>query len=303
MFGSFVRQKPDLEGHGIDPSSAAWTLQASELYCRDVTRREAKNFYWGFVALPREQRIAIYALYGFARQVDDAADLPGESCASDRFVHHHDRLNRCLAGEPDDPVTQVLSHAIKRYGIPREDLEALIRGVESDLSMNRYDTWDDLREYCLLVASAIGRMCVHIFGFRDSEVFRYADDLGIAMQLANILRDVREDAQMGRVYLPQEDLEHFGVDERVLCTGQADLAWDALVRFEIARARDHFNSGLKVADYIPRRASVCVFTMAGIYMAILNRLADDPYLPLRQRARVDTRGKIGILLRSCLQAA
>jgi phytoene synthase len=296
-----VRRRHDYEPGSVAQGNAAG-LAASEKFCRDLTRREAKNFYWGFIALPPEQRTAIYALYGFARQVDDDADLAGIPHGPDRFLYHRERLRRCLDGEADDPVMHVLADAVDRFGIPAEDLECLIRGVECDLQTTRYETWEDLRAYCLLVASSIGRMCVRIFGFNDPAAFRYADDLGIAMQLANILRDVREDGAMDRIYLPQEDLRRFGLDDRDLLAGAPGAAWEQFMAFEVDRARSFFDSGLHVADHIPMRAAACVYTMAGIYQAILNRLAGDPYLPLVQRTALGSKEKLGVMLRSWLQA-
>jgi phytoene synthase len=297
-----VRRRHDLELDSLDQGVVHDSLEASEKFCRDLTRREAKNFYWGFIALPPEQRTAIYALYGFARQVDDDADLSGVPHGPDRFLYHRERVRRGLEGQISDPVMRVLADAVDRFGIPADDLDCLIRGVECDLQTTRYEAWDDLRAYCLLVASSIGRMCVRIFGFNHPVAFRYADDLGVAMQLANILRDVREDGSMGRVYLPQEDLRRFGLDERAILAGTPGAAWERLMEYEVARARSFFDSGLQVTDHIPLRAAVCVYTMAGIYLAILNRLADDPYLPLMQRTSLGSREKLGVMLRSWLQA-
>lgn len=293
---------PDIGGASALDLLNREDVRASESYCRSITRREARNFYWGFVALPREQRAAIYALYAFAREVDDDTDLPGLP-GPERCAYHRDRLQRCFEGRISDPVMHVLAHAIDRYQIPRDDLEALIRGVERDLGLSQYQTWEDLRDYCLLVASSIGRMCVRIFGFADPVAFDFADDLGIAMQLANILRDVHEDAGMGRIYLPREDLHRFGVDAQTLFAPepQPTPGWETLVAYEITRARDFFQSGLRVTEQIPRRAAVCVYTMAGIYIAVLNRVSDDPYLPLRERASVNTTGKLAIMLQSWLQ--
>jgi len=311
MARNFVHPQPEIATALGTSLQNGESLRASQSFCSHLTRHQARNFYWGFVALPEEQRMAIYALYAFARQVDDDADLPGVSdfqhgghgSSPDRFAFHRDRLQRCFDGLVSDPVMHVLAHAIDRYGIPRDDLEALIRGVEHDLKVSRYESWDDLRRYCLLVASSVGRMCVRIFGFRDSIAFRHADDLGIAMQLANMLRDVREDAAMGRVYLPQEDLRRFGMEEQALLTQEIpEASWEGLMEYEIERARGYFESGLQVTEHIPRRAAVCVLTMAGIYRAILDRLAQDPRLPLRQRASLTTRGKLAIMLRSWLQA-
>jgi phytoene synthase len=279
------------------------SFDADARYCRDLARREAANFYWGFVALPRDQRMSIYALYSFARQVDDDADGQTASSRDDRFVRHRDRVRRCFAGDADDPVMRVLSEVVVRYGVPQYDLEALIEGVEMDLRMSRYETWEDVRDYCRLVASTIGRMCVRIFGFTDPAAIEYGDELGVAMQLANILRDVREDAAMGRVYLPQSDLRSFGVTELEIGAGEPTDAWEALVRFELARARSLFDHGLRVTQLIPRRAAACVLTMSGIYQAILTEIERDPCLPLKQRARLSGREKLAVMMRSWFQAA
>src|SRR5579884_64838 len=240
---------------------ARGSLTEDERYCLELTRREAGNFYWGFIALPRDQRIAIYALYSFAREVDDSIDLDRDP------VHlgiHRDRITHCYNGSAADPVMRVLRQVVVYYRIPREELEALVDGVEMDLRVTRYESWEQLRSYCQLVASTIGRMCVRIFGFRDPQALELATDLGVAMQLANILRDVREDFELGRVYLPQEELRLFGITEHGLREPEAGAEWEALVRHEIERAHDLFDSGLRVTDMIPRRAAVCVLTMAGI---------------------------------------
>jgi phytoene synthase len=279
------------------------TFDNDARYCRELTRREAANFYWGFVALPRAQRTAIYALYSFAREVDDDADSSAGKSEVELFLHHRERIRRCFQGDPGDPVMRVLAHTVSRYCIPQLDLEALIDGVEMDLRVTRYETWSDVREYCRLVASTIGRMCVRIFGFSDPVAIELGDELGVAMQLANILRDVREDASLGRVYLPQTDMRSFGVSETVLSGGRSCREWEALVRFEIERARGLFDSGLQVTQLIPRRAAACVLTMSGIYRAILAEIERDPCLPLRGRARLSGREKLAVMMRSWLQAA
>jgi phytoene synthase len=160
--------------------SAVLSLADAERYCHDMARREAKNFYWGFISLPREQRNAIYALYDFARQVDDEADavahapdLPG------RLQRHRDRIAKCVRAEfaDDDAVMQVLAVAVARFAIPERELQMLIDGVEMDGTKVRYGSWDELRSYCNLVASVVGRMCVRIFGFDDEAALERADDL------------------------------------------------------------------------------------------------------------------------------
>lgn len=277
-------------------------LSASERFCQQMTRREAKNFYWGFIALPREQRTAIYALYDFARQVDDEADLH-DGRGPDGLARHRLRLDGCYAGRTDDPVMYLLSRVVARYAIPREELEAIISGAAQDLVTKRYESWDDLESYGRLVASSIGRMCVRIFGFDNPIALSLADELGLALQLTNILRDVREDVGMDRVYLPRDDLRRFGVAEQALLAGDPGSGWPALIRFEVARARTLFESGLAVTQHIPRRPAACVLTMAGIYRAILEQIYAAPYLPLERRAALDRRAKLAVMLRSWVSAA
>ena len=283
--------------------AALLDLRASEVFCHRMVRRAATNFYWGFITLPREQRVAIYALYGFSRQVDDEADRVGPARLPERLEVHRERVHRCVRGEYSDPVMQVLAHAVRRFAIPESELLALIDGVEMDCYRTRYQTWEELQQYCRLVASVVGRMCVRIFGFTDPAVFGRADELGLAMQLTNCLRDVREDAQMGRIYLPQEDLQRFGVTEEEVLAGHPGAGWTPLLAFEAQRARGLFASGLRVVTFIPRRPAICVRTMAGIYQRILNRISQDPELPFRQRASLSKAEKLYVALGSWLRFA
>lgn len=284
----------------LDPDAE---LRSSERTCHELARREAKNFYWGFISLPYEQRVAIYALYGFARQVDDDADDPSRGASPERLTFHRERIAGCMRGEHSDPITHVLSHAVKRYGIPEHELRAVVDGVEMDFVRKRYRSWDELREYCHLVASAVGRMCVRIFGFADPAALDRAADLGLALQLTNILRDVREDAELGRIYLPLEDLERFGVSEREVLEGVASDRWRALVAFEALRARSLFSSGYGVLRLIPRRAAVCVHTMGGIYERILEKIERDPDFSLRGRTSLTQPEKLLVMVGSWLHPA
>jgi 15-cis-phytoene synthase len=285
--------------------SEAYDLRASERFCREMARREAKNFYWGFISLPYDQRVAIYALYDFARQIDDEADSAGapadRAVVAARLQAHRARIRRAIAGKYDDQVMHVLSHAIERYGIPESELMMLIDGVECDLTKKRYATWEELRGYCTLVASVVGRMCVRVFGFSDPVALERADDLGLALQLTNILRDVREDAELGRIYLPAEDLNRFGLNESAIDDLRPSPQWNELIAFETQRARSLFESGYKVLEYIPRRSAVCVGTMAGIYERILEKIERDPELPLRERARLTRTEKLQVMIASWLR--
>lgn len=280
-------------------------VDQDERFCQDLTRREAKNFYWGFIALPRAKRHAIYALYSFARQVDDEIDLDhsalGTSPLPINCSRHRSRLDSCYADDGCDPVIRVLARVVQEYAIPRSELEALIDGVEMDLRLTRYDAWDDLQIYCRHVASAVGRMCVRVFGFSDPAALDYADDLGVALQLANILRDVREDMELGRIYLPLSDLRRFGIGEEALLSGEPGAGWEPLMHYELQRARALLASGLQVTTTIPRRSAACVLTMAGLYSAIIDDIEQNPYLPLERRVSLDKREKLAVMLKSWLQ--
>lgn len=271
----------------------------------DMARREAGNFYWGFISLGHHERMAIYALYNFARQVDDEADSVGVENLPERLCAHRQRIARAVAGDTaGDPILQVLAEAIERYGIPERELQMLIDGVEMDYGTSRYADFEHLRVYCNLVASVVGRMCVRIFGFDDPVALERADDLGLALQLTNILRDVREDlVDMGRVYLPQEELARYGVAEGALAAGRMEPGWAEFVAAQVERARRYFASGYEVLQYIPRRPGACVHTMAGIYEELLKKIERDPALPLRKRAALSKTEKLRVVVRSWLSSA
>jgi phytoene synthase len=270
----------------------------SERVCQQLARRHAANFYWGFIALARPQRTAIYALYDFARQVDDAVDSPGDRDPRECLDDMRRRLHLALDGHPGDEVTSVLARAVVVHRIPLHELEGLVDGVERDLTTNRYATWDELSGYCRLVASTVGRMCVRVFGFDDERALRYADDLGLAMQLTNVLRDIRGDLELGRIYLPTDELAAYGITEADLASSTPAAGWDDFIQFQALRARRLFASGLRVDRHIPSRAGICVRTMAGLYQRILGEIEQRPELPLQQRVSLSPSAKAAVLLRA-----
>jgi phytoene synthase len=288
-----------LTGERVGAASNGGIVEAEKV-CQRLARVNAANFYWGFIALARPQRTAIYSLYDFARQVDDAVDSPtaGDPRAALDGVRR--RLHRALAGEPDDEVTAVLARAVAVHRIPVAELDGLIEGVARDLTTSRYASWDELAGYCRLVASTVGRMCVRIFGFDDEVALHYADDLGLAMQLTNILRDVRGDVEIGRVYLPADELARFGVTESDLADGAIPARWHEFVDFQAQRARRLFASGLRVDRHIPLRAGICVRTMAGLYQQILAEIEQRPELPLQRRLSLTPSRKAAVLVRAAL---
>jgi len=272
------------------------SLEAAYDHCRDLTRREAKNFYYGFSLLPGAQRRAIYAAYAFARRADDIVDsgLPAEE-ASARLDAYQAALDASLDGEPEGPVFRALLHAVLKYGIPHQHLYELLEGCRTDLTRRRYETFDELHAYCAQVASSVGLISIAIFGHRGGErARRYAADLGVALQLTNILRDVREDAERGRIYLPQDEIEWFGFTEDDLLSGRATRDFRRFMAYQSGRARDYFRQGRRLLPLLPARARACVGVMAGIYEAILDDIERDPAVVFRQRVSLSTGHKLAL---------
>jgi phytoene synthase len=246
-----------------------------------ITRREAKNFAYGIMVLPRDKRRAIAAIYAFAREVDDVADgdLPPDEKRA--------RLE-ALRARLDDLVA--LTDARERFGIPREPLDELIDGGLQDLEQQTYATFDELRGYCEKVAGAVGVACVAVYGSVDVE---RANTLGIALQLINIMRDVKEDAVLGRVYLPQDELERFGV--RAL---EHSPQFVELMRFQAQRARAHLQEGLRLLESLDRRSALCVATFAGLYRGQLDRMEANGFDVFDRSCRLSTREKLGVVARN-----
>jgi 15-cis-phytoene synthase len=246
--------------------------------CEDITRAAAANFYYGIRLLPREKRQAMSAVYAFARRVDDIGDEDGEATVKLAALDA-ERASLVTVADgapPGDPVAVALADAHRRFAIPLEALHLLIDGVELDVRDTRYDTFDDLVVYCRDVAGSIGRLCLAIFtGGEANGHAQLADDLGVAMQLTNILRDVREDYARGRVYLPAEDLRRFE------CSAP-DVSPE-LIRFEARRASEWFDRGLLLVDVLDSRSASCVLAMTGIYRRILERITREPGEILQRR--------------------
>jgi 15-cis-phytoene synthase len=250
------------------------------------------NFYYSFLVLPAAKRRAIIAVWDFCRAVDDATDEIGDrdpASAAAEVERWRRELAACFdGGEPQTHQGRTLVPVIAQFHLPRAPFEALIEGVQMDLGSRRYATFDDLHEYCIRVASAVGLICLEIFGYRDPSARQYAIDLGVALQLTNILRDVAEDRAMGRVYLPATDLAEFG------CASDASGPREAmglLLRFECARARSWYGRGLPLLPLLDRRSRACTAAMAGIYRRVLTRIERDPTVVLDRRVSLPTREK------------
>ena len=266
-------------------------------HCEDVTRMRAQNFFYGIRLLPPDKRRAMCAVYAFARRVDDIGD---GSLPADRKLSELDGARTSLrevGHDSADPVIVALGDAAHRFSLPHDAFVDLIDGVEMDVRGTRYDSFDELVTYCRRVAGSVGRLCVSIFGASDMDAARpLADDLGVAMQLTNILRDVREDLALGRVYLPAEDLGRFGCNGDLASAPGDTVA--ALIRFEAARDREWFARGLELLPMLDARSASCLSAMTGIYRRILERIERHPEevmrtrisLPMWEKAWVTVRG-------------
>ena len=254
-----------------------------------ITRREAKNFAYGIMVLPRAKRQAIAAIYAFARSVDDFADgeLPPEEKRA-----RLEELRAALGGDPADPVFVALRDARERFGIPLEPLEALIDGGLQDLEQSTYRDFAELRGYCEKVAGAVGLACVPIYGSDDTE---HAMALGIALQLINIIRDVDEDRRLGRVYVPQDELTAFGVEELA-----PSPQFRELMAFEAERARAYLAEGLRLLDSLDRRSALCVGTFAGLYRETLDRIEAGGFDVFGEKTRLSAPRKLAVVARGLL---
>ena len=254
-----------------------------------ITRREAKNFAYGIMVLPRAKRQAIAAIYAFARRVDDVAD--GELPLQEKRAELEE-LRAALKEDPADPVFVALRDARERFGIPREPLEALIDGGLQDTEQATYADFAELRGYCEKVAGAVGLACVPVYGSDDRE---HAMTLGVALQLINIIRDVGEDGQLGRVYLPQDELAAFEVEELA-----PSPQFRELMAFEAERARAHLAEGLRLLDSLDRRSALCVGTFAGLYRETLDRIEAGGFDVFGEKTRLSTPRKLAVVARGLL---
>ncbi|MBV9759500.1 MAG: phytoene/squalene synthase family protein [Acidobacteriaceae bacterium] len=278
-------------------------LEESYRFCRDVARRRAKNFYYAFLLLEKPQRDAMCAIYAFMRRCDDLSDDPGAEKARlpETIALWRMQLNRALAGSvAGDPIWPAFHDTVRRYSIPHRFFHEMIDGIASDVEPRRIRTYDELYRYCYHVASVVGLTVIHIFGFESMRALLLAEKCGIAFQLTNILRDVREDALLGRVYLPLEDLDRFGVPAAQLESGKEDQAFRELMRFEAARARECYRESAALLGMIHQKSRRSLWALREIYLQLLARIEKADYTVLSRRINVPTRTKIALLLRAFL---
>ncbi len=293
---------------------------------RAVTKASRSNFYYAFLFLPRAQREALYAVYAFCRVTDDLVDeasidagspvrgLDGAAgavptgtvppvgamptgTAIERLKAWRAELDACFRGEARHPVTQRLTEIIRAFRIPRTYFEELLNGVEMDLVKSRYATFAELQQYCFRVAGVVGLMCIEIFGYSRPATRAYAEHLGTAFQLTNILRDLAADGARGRVYLPQEDLERFGYAEEDLLARRMTPAFQELMRFEVERARQFYAAARDALPVEDRRSMLAAEIMCAIYRRILDRIEAANYDVFSRRIHLSDVHRLFLALR------
>ncbi|MFQ5882815.1 MAG: presqualene diphosphate synthase HpnD, partial [Candidatus Methylomirabilales bacterium] len=260
-----------------------------------LVRNSRSSFYYSFLFLPRPKREAIHAVYALSRSVDDIADEPGDVTEkAERLKAWREELDRCYAGQPTQHITRQLRDCLNRYPIPKAYFEDLLAGVEMDLTINRYATFADLYTYCYRVASVIGLICIEIFGYSRETTKEYAVNLGLALQLTNILRDVKTDGRRDRIYLPQEDLQRFGYSKEDLLNCRYTPAFFPLMRFEADRAREHFRRAAESLAPEDRKNMVAAEIMGRIYRETLEAIVRRDYRVFDGRTALSTPRKLQI---------
>jgi len=265
-------------------------------YCQDKAANSGSSFYYSFLFLPESQRQAIMALYAFCREVDDIVDSHFEAHIKQAKLNWwRQEIKALFQDTAQHPVTRALQPAIARYNLPQEQFEEIITGMEMDLHNLRYSSFKELSLYCYRVASVVGLLSAEIFGYQDRKTQKFAHDLGMALQLTNILRDIAEDARRNRIYLPQDELRQFNVEEADLLQGKASKNFVALMQFQLQRAQGYYDKAmaeLPDKDRYTQRASL---VMANIYQNILNKIAAEDFRVLDQRIKLSVLRKLWLV--------
>lgn len=271
-------------------------------YGAEVAKKSKTNFYYSFFFLPRTKRKALFSVYALCRLIDDIVDEERDLDYKTAQLHFwREEIRNCYLGRPAHPLTREIDQILDRFPIPQKYFEELITGVEMDLEKTRYVTFDDLYRYCYRVASIVGLICIEIFGYTNRQTQEYAINLGLALQLTNILRDLRPDAERGRIYLPQEELARFGYSEAELVQGVYNEAFLKLMHFQSQRAWSYFH---KAWALLPPedRSSLCAAEIMGhIYARLLQRIEEKDYQVFTERISLSLHTKLRIALQVWLQ--
>jgi phytoene synthase len=285
----------------VNPGGMMASLGESYAFCRGVARSRAKNFYYSFVLLPHEQRDAMCAVYAFMRYCDDLSDEPGAS--RERLEQWRCGLVDALAGKFDGyPAWPAFQDTVQRYRIPHEYLFQMIEGVMSDLEPRDFRSFEDLYRYCYQVASVVGMTIVHIFGYDSPDALPLAEKCGVAFQLTNILRDIAEDAGRGRVYLPADDMQRFGVTAEDLKRGRRSAEFLQLMQFEADRARVYYEQSKPLVKMVDKHSRPALLALIGIYARLLERIQERDFDVFSKRVSLSTAEKCGIVMRAWIVA-
>ncbi len=280
------------------------SLEQSYAFCRKVARARAKNFYYSFLLLEKQQRDSMCAVYAFMRHCDDLSDDPAASGSNllQAIALWRLQLDRALHGHTEGDALWLAFHdTVQRYRIPHRYFHEMIDGISSDVEPRQVQTFGELYRYCYQVASVVGLTVIHIFGFSSPRALLLAEKCGIAFQLTNILRDVREDAEQDRVYLPAEDLTRFGISVDQLRSGTEDDHFRELMRFEADRARAYYAESAALIELIEPKSRRSLWALREIYMRLLARIQRANYSVLSRRINVPTCTKIALLLRAFMR--
>ncbi len=274
------------------------SLDADYERCAQITRRSRSSFYYAFILLPPERRRALHAVYAFCRFIDDIADDEAIREPALLLRRWREELDRVYAGVPTRALSRALADSARRFTIPRDLFVEIIAGVEMDLSRKRYRTFEELRPYCYRVASALGLICIEIFSYRNPSAKLYAENLGLALQLTNIIRDVGEDAARGRIYLPLEDLARFNVSEDEILGGVYSPNFVRLMDFEAKRARELYAKAQSALAPEDRATLLTAEAMRLIYAALLERIVKSNYRVLDRRHSLSAPRKLYLVGRA-----
>ena len=273
-----------------------------EDYCQDKASQSGSSFYYSFVILPKKQRQAITALYAYCREVDDVVDNSTEpAIARTKLDWWRDELDRLYQDKPQHPVTQALAHVLKHTDLPKEQLQEILDGMTMDLEQNRYASFKELSLYCYRVASVVGLLAAHIFGYRDHNTQKYARDLGMAFQLTNIIRDVREDAERNRIYLPQTMLAEFHVAEADILQFKQTPELSQLLAELTSQARHYYRRALNHLPKEDRYAQRAGLMMAAIYQSVLEEVELDGFRVMQHRISLPPSRKFWIAMKVLLK--
>jgi phytoene synthase len=281
------------------PARPQVSLASSYHHCARVAREQARNFYYAFRVLPGGKRHAFCAIYAFMRHSDDISDAGSDRLT--RLAEWRGRLERALAGDyGNSAVLPAFHDTLRRFSIPAELFFELLRGAEMDLTGARYRTFHDLYRYCYRVAGVVGLTSIRIFGFpqeREEQASRLAESCGIAFQLTNILRDLKEDAEAGRTYLPEEDLERFGCSASELALSRVGDELRDLILYECQRAWEYYRQALPLLELVSADSRPALWAMIALYASILKRIELAPLAILRRRVELSDMEKFQILTR------